>query len=74
MSKEIRVLGSSRPATVDDDDFEWVSKFAWREYKGYAITQIAGKWVEMGTLVYFMHNRIIPMTENLFYDAKGEGN
>lgn len=74
MSKSIKLTNSNQMATVDDEDFVWLNKFEWSDYNGYAVTTIAGKMVEMGTLIYLMHNHVIPMTKRLFDDVKRKGN
>jgi hypothetical protein len=68
MTKEIPVMGSTRPAIVDDDDFEWASKHEWfADGNGFVV-----RWrqpdeegmaddndvIEMGTEVYCRYHRL----------------
>jgi len=65
VSKEIPVIGSDRPATVDDEDFEWARKHDWfLDENGFVRLRQPNEEpladdddvIEMGTEVYCRHN------------------
>jgi hypothetical protein len=50
--KYIPLMNSTRRATVDDEDFERVSRHLWFLHPdGYAVSLRDGEWVEMGAFV-----------------------
>jgi hypothetical protein len=49
--KEVNVYGSKRPAVVEDEDFELVSRFNWYLQRGCAWILIDWEPVEMGYLI-----------------------
>jgi hypothetical protein len=52
--RKIPLINSDQKATVDNIDFERISKHQWRlSEDGYAVTDINGQTVEMGMLVLF---------------------
>ena len=51
MAREIILINSNQKAIVDDEDYEFINQFTWREENGYAVTYDFGHRVEMGFLV-----------------------
>jgi hypothetical protein len=53
MSKEIPVLGSDVPALVDDEDYDWASKYDWFEHVAGFVVRMGNSGekdlIEMGT-------------------------
>jgi hypothetical protein len=49
--KYVPVYGSKEPAIVNDEDFEFISQFAWHLQGKDAYTLIDGEPVEIGYLV-----------------------
>jgi len=66
MTKEIPVMGSARPALVDDDNFDWANKHEWfMDENGYVVRSRQpseegladdADVIEMGTEVYCRHH------------------
>lgn len=49
--KQIPLTNSEKAATVDDDDYDFVMWYKWQFEDGFAVTEINGREVEMGSLI-----------------------
>jgi hypothetical protein len=56
MTKEIPVMGSARPALVDDEDYEWAKRFEWFEEDGFIL-----RWCQPGEMGLADDPRVIEM-------------
>jgi hypothetical protein len=79
-TREIPVIGSTRPATVSDDDYELVSRFRWYFRDGYAVCpdlspdSSMAYAVEMSQLVLAAHWSDDPDNPRKTIQRDSEGN
>jgi len=65
MSKEISVLGSPTPTIVDDEDFEYLSKYKWTLSDGYVKRAQVKRYSSTAVL---MHREIMQPPKHLYID------
>lgn len=79
-TREIPVIGSTKPAMVSSDDYEMVSRFRWYLRNGYAVCpdlapdRSMANALEMGQLVLAMHWRDEPDNPRKTVQRDSEGN